>query len=154
MGSEMKQAHNRKIKELKQETVKSFNTLKLDRMFSCDESGAASQHKFTNVTVGLQTAEQYKSKAQKYLNENEENLSDNEEERKEEKCASKMRKNNLLSFANQESESDDCELQPQIKKRKLMKKSETNAEDEKLKKELEIEWHNKQQNMKRDPSEK
>merc|ERR1712129_271388 len=153
MGSEMKQAHNRKIKELKQETVKSFNTMKLDRMFSCDESGAASQHKFTNVTVGLQTAEQYKSKAQKYLNENEENLSDTEE-RKEEKSALKIRKRNLLSFANEESESDDCEWQPQIKKRKLMKDSETNAEDEKLRKELEIEWHNKQQNMKRDPSEK
>merc|ERR1712129_436781 len=101
--TKMKPSHDRKITDLRRETVKSFNTMKLDRMFSLDESGAKSQHKFTNVTVGLQTAEQYKSKAQKYL-KNEENLSGKEEEeRKEEKCASKMRKNNL-SFANEESE--------------------------------------------------
>merc|ERR1712129_192215 len=74
------------------------------------------------------------------------------EERKEEKSAFKIRKRNLLSFADEESESDDCELQPQIKKRKLMKDSERNAEDEKLRKELEKEWSNKQKNIKRDPS--
>merc|ERR1712129_423104 len=96
------------------------------------------------------------SKAQKYLNENEENMGDKEEERKEEIKIIK-RRNNLLSFSDSESESDE---EPQIKKRKLMKNPnvdtsflpdpERDAEDEKLRKELEIEWRSKQQNIKRE----
>eukprot|EP01083_Nonionella_stella_P204050 744131_1 len=67
---EMKEAFERKVQEMRDETNKSLHNMELGRMFSMEHQQS---QKFTNATVGLQTHEQYKTKAKIYLNSNENN---------------------------------------------------------------------------------
>merc|ERR1712228_965790 len=130
MGQEeMKEAFERKVLEMRQETDKSLHNLELGRMFSMDSS--SSQQKFTNLTVGLQSHEQYKSKAMIFLNNNA-NENEQTKNNKFEPCVSPKKttlniQSNMLSFADNsdsnEEENEDFDLMlfknDKNKKRKL-----------------------------------
>eukprot|EP01083_Nonionella_stella_P017431 48777_1 len=187
---EMKEAFERKIKEMRDETDKSLHNMELGRMFSMDSS--VSQQRFTNATVGLQTHEEYTNKAKIYLNEDKneehptlEEIAEKIDEKLHKHLSSKQiiktdLQRNCLSFGDEdEEEEEEVVVKPiNTKKRKLDETEENKEEihktkrrkiihknpnvntsflpdperdllDEKLRNELELEWHNKQKSLKK-----
>jgi len=110
---EMKEAFERKVQEMRDETSKSLHNMELGRMFSMDES--MSQQRFTTATVGLQTHEQYKNKAKMYLNHETEHNASSIIDKLENHLTQKLRPTksksmtqaNVLSFADDDDEEEE-----------------------------------------------
>mmetsp|Transcript_47066 Transcript_47066/g.78127 ORF Transcript_47066/g.78127 Transcript_47066/m.78127 type:complete len:355 (-) Transcript_47066:101-1165(-) len=125
MQEEMKEAFEDKIRKMKEETDKLHNT-ELSSMFSMDDS--LSHQKFAAAIVGLQTHEQYKSKAKMYLNHLPQQHNDtstsstassstdkNDDNEASSTLPNKPKtKRNLISFADDSDESEESESESDV----------------------------------------
>jgi len=157
---EMKQAFERKVNELKQETNQAIKNQHLDCMFA--QENQTYEQKFKESIIGLVTRDDFIKKRELHLGNKEENQKRDakavmKKKRKKLKKGLKKKKRMLTFDEEDVDEGEDLPL-PKKKKRKISKNplidtsflpdSERDIADAKLKEQIREEYHKKQELIK------